>query len=274
MKRYLMSVAVFLMFVTSLFLTACGGNVDQTNGTDGVGEKQDGQEAICERIAQNLSTNNVAMAVEISEGLQQPLSSKEKKIVMQAMEKRINNKIKTFLTSFASNSGLVSKDTIEEIKQYKKIVTAVGISSSDYTNIDDYIEGILALEKYEKYDDLWSYYQYETSTWNEANTYWEYATSSYSDYTRDLYLNKALASFNDCVRGGKRYNQNSFGITEVINFAQHYVDKIEYFFSTGNDLSVDNYIVNAYSRTQTEFTEKSREFVDELEKLPTSVYYE
>lgn len=232
------------------------------------------QSKLCEKIAQNLSVNEIDMAAELSYSLEAPLSDENKSIIMQALEKRLNNRIESILKSFASTYCLVSEETISEVELYKTIITNVGITDSDYTNIDDYIESVLALESYKKYNDIWSFWEVALGDWNNGNQYWENAVSSYSDYMINTNLEKSLDSFNSCVNIAENYNQSSFGISEAKNMAAAYVYKIEYYFDTGNDLTVDNYTLESFSLSQDEFNKESNNFLNELRTLPISVYYE
>ncbi len=228
---------------------------------------------ICLQIEKSLSVNEIDKAVALSDQLGKPLTKEEKYTVMNALVQRINNRMRTFLNSFGSQDCLISNDIIEEIDKYQKIVNNVGVTSSDNTNVSDYLTQVSNLRMYSKYNDYWSYYYETIDDWNSANQYWEYACDSYSDYLISENLYKALNHFNICLSTTYNYSSSNFGILEARDFLQLYVDKINYYFSTGNDMTIDYSIVSAFESISNEFTIQSREFLNKIESLPTSVYY-
>lgn len=261
MKKYL---SVFLVTVLLCLLPACNNTALKTSNK---------QVDLCSQIAKSLSVNEIDKAVSTSHQLVQPLSDEEKSIIMDALAQRINNRMKTFTQSFGSTESLISEDIIQEIEKYKTIVTNVGITSSDNTNINDYLNQVSLLSEYKKYNDYWIYYYATIDDWDKANQYWEYACDSYSDYMKEQHLNKALNKFNICLTETYNYSSSSFGITETRNFLQIYVDKINYYFSTGSDMSIDYDVLSDYENANNEFVTQTKIFTKKIEALPTSVYY-
>lgn len=236
-------------------------------------ETSGNQTDLCLQIEKSLSYNEIDKAVTLSAQLQQPLTAEEKNIVMTALVQRINNRIPSFVRSFGSTECLISNDIIREVNKYIKITNNIGISSADDTNVDDYLTQVYNLKEYKKYNDYWVYYYATLDDWNSANQYWGYACDSYSDYMRNQHLSKALNYFSSCLSSTYDYSSSSFGIIETRNFLQIYVDKINYYYSTGNDMSIDYTVVNEYENATDEFFRETNNFVDKIESLPISVYY-
>ena len=232
-----------------------------------------GQMELCSQIEKSLSVNEIDKAVSLSLQLEKPLSLEEKNTVMNALTQRINNRMRNFTKSFGSTNSLISDEILNEIEKYQKIINNVGISSSDNTNVDDYLSQVSNLKKYSKYNDYWIYYYATTDDWNSANRYWEYACDSYSDYMKNQHLSKALNHFNTCLSRTYDYSSSSFGISEARDFLQIYIDKINYYYNTGNDMSIDYTIVSRYENATDEFIRETKDFVNKIESLPTSVYY-
>ena len=232
------------------------------------------QMELCEQIAKSLSTNEIDKAVTKSSELVKPLSQEEKTTVMDALVDRINNRMKTFSKSFGSTESLISEDILEEVEKYKKIALNLGVTSSDNTNVLDYLNQVSQLKAYSKYNDYWAFYNAALDDWNKANQYWEYATDSYSDYMITQHLNKSLNYFNQCINQTYNYSSSSFGILETRKFLQLYVDKINYYLNTGYDLQIDYDIVNKFEAVNDEYLEKGREFTNKVASFPTAVYYD
>lgn len=231
------------------------------------------QTELCRQIEKSLSYNEIDKAVTLSTQLQQPLTVEEKNIVMTALTQRINNRIPVFAESFGSAEYLISDDVIEEIEKYMKITDNVGISPSDNSNINDYLNQVYNLKEYSKYNDYWNYHYATLDDWDSANRYWGYACDSYSDSMKNQHLSKALNHFSNCLSRTYSYNSSSFGFPETRNFLQIYIDKINYYYRTGNDMSIDYGVVNEYENVTSEFFRETNEFVSKINTLPTSVYY-
>lgn len=232
------------------------------------------QMELCEKIEKSLSVNEIDKAVSLSSQLVKPLNAEEKSVIMEALIQRVNNRMNFFAKSFGSKQTLISNDILTEIGKYQTIVDNVEITDSDNTNIVDYLERVSALKVYSKYNDYWAYYYAITDDLNSANLYWSYACDSYSDYMKNQHLTKSLNHFKTCLSRTYDYNSTSFGIKEARDFLQIYVDKINYYFNTGKDLSIDYVKVSKYENATEEFSSKTTEFVKKIEALPTSVYYD
>ena len=80
-------------------------------------------------------------------------------------KKFFSSKVKSFFVSKVENnkyrsgssSNLVNDDIIKAYKQYKKVCEALDITS-EYSNINEYIDKVLSLEKYSKYNNVYKMY--------------------------------------------------------------------------------------------------------------------
>ena len=267
---------IVLVLLALLCFVACNdvtSSPDAASNTENSNQPQ-GQMELCERIAKSLSVNEIDKATTLSSQLVKPLTSEEEATIMNALVQRVNNRMSVFSKSFGSKESLISDDILNEIDKYQTILNYVGITNNDNTNIGDYLSQVSALKVYSKYNDYWIYYYATTDDWNSANQYWNYACDSYSDYMKNQHLTKSLNHFNTCLSRTYDYNSASFGIKEARDFLQIYVDKINYYFDTGKDLSIDYAKVSAYEKVTEEFLSKTTEFVNKLKSLPTSVYYD
>lgn len=279
MKKIL-SLLLVISFVFSCvaLLSSCNDETnysqpDTSQNTENPPESK-GQMELCEKIAKSLSVNEIDKAVTLSSQLVKPLNAEEKSVIMKALTQRINNRMNTFKKSFGSKQSLISDDILTEIGKYQSIVDNVGITDNDNTNVANYLSQVSALKAYSKYNDYWVYYYATTDDWNLANQYWNSACDSYSDYMKNQHLTKSLNHFNTCLSRTYDYDSKSFGIKEARDFLQIYVDKINYYFDTGKDLSIDYTKVSAYEKATQEFLSKTTEFANKIEALSTSVYYD
>lgn len=232
-----------------------------------------GQMELCQQIERCISANEIDEAVNLSSQIQGSLKTDEKRLVMDALINRINNRMKVFQKDFGSTKSLISDDVIQEVWKYKRIIANIGITSADNTNVLNYLDKVYDFKNYNKYNDYWAYFCEVTDDWDDANRYWEYACDSYSDSVKYQHLAKAKNYFSQCLSAAYDYSASSFGIVETRAFLQIYIDRINYYYETGSDMSFDYSVVYEYESITEEFIGKAEEFFDKVDALPTSVYF-
>lgn len=257
-------------------LIACDnsdGKIVQS-GASNAGEMASNQMDLCLQIERSLSANEIDKAVTLSTQLYWPLTEEEEATIMNALVKRINGRITAVVKSFGSNKGLISDEILEEIKKYRIISAYVGDIDPSKTNVNDYLDQVISLEVYRKYNDCWALMTSITEDCENANMYWDLAVDSYLDSIRREHLAKALRYYQKCLDKVNDYNWESFGNAEAYDMFRCYVDEISCYLNTGNDMYIDYSISQAFDEVMDEFTEKAQEFIDKAQALPTQVYYE
>ena len=167
---------------------------------------------------------------------------------------------------------MVSNDVVKEIEYYQTIVNNAGISSSDNTNVHEYINKVAQVIEYEKYNDYWSYSDATADDLKYANFYFNQACDSLLDSIKSSCLSISLNHFNSCLNMSYNYDYSSFGISESQDFLQLYIDKINYYFETGRDMELNYEVIYAYESMVNEYKSVVDEVISLKNSLPTYVY--
>lgn len=116
---------------------------------------------------------------------------------------------------YTSSSELVNETMIEKYKGYKEISNAMGITSEDGTNVVEYIDKVLELDAYVKYNEISACVMATTS---DISTCYEYiGDASDSTYFADSYMQLAAGYASDAYDTASTYDTSEYLVDEYVD---------------------------------------------------------
>jgi len=110
-----------------------------------------------------------------------------KNLMMEKLEKSIEiNKYSSY-----DDGNLIYSDAVKEYKQYKRVIDALGVASEE-SKTAKYINTVIELSKYEKYNTIAKCMEQSSGDIFSALECLKQATITYSNYSKSMYYAKAL----------------------------------------------------------------------------------
>ena len=211
MKR---TISIFLAIITltsSLFLTSCSLSVDKT---------------LIDETVLNIEASEIQKAIQKCQTMNDATLKRGKDEILSVVVDKLNNYLNTskwMLTDYR----LVDEKTIEELKEYKELLSLLPLSKTN-TNSLDFINKALESEKFIDYNDFYAETK-DDKTMENIQDYINNANSSSSYSLAITYYKKAQAlaeksyhRFNGKTEKGMAeatlyYNLLSTNLTNAIN---------------------------------------------------------
>ncbi len=248
---------ICIILLSLLLFTAC----DETTKKEQ--EKFD-QIVVC------LEAGDYSQALALCNGLSERELEKGKPIILSAIKEEAND----YLVNvddwcFNDHDGVIDLSVVSKFKTLSTILNVIKFDSSvDISNVKTFIDSVIALEPYAKWNDFYDHNGY--SYFSSAMDYVQKASNSSSSTMFDYYLNLAIQDFkyayNEC---NSRYS--SYGCGYVAEYYKSFVDFLE---DIANDIDSDRNksYDSAYDRILDEWSDVLDVIGQFTDTLPDKVY--
>ena len=124
------------------------------------------------------------------------------------------------------SSGIVNESALEKYATYKKIGTALKVTSDDDTNVMSHIDAVLKLKEYVKYNGVYGCMASSANHFAECSDYIDEATQSSSYYLMKLYIGYAHSAAKRAASAARSSSSGDTLCTQFVNAADDFEDEL------------------------------------------------
>lgn len=130
------------------------------------------------------------------------------------------NTVKNNKYSLGTDSNVANGDSIEKYEKLKTVCKAMEITSKDDTNVKEYIDAVLNLKQYVKYNELVACIMASKDNLTKSFDY--ISEASDSTYLRTTYLKLSYDSALSAITSASKYNSQEFRVSEYVDLLKNY----------------------------------------------------
>ena len=214
--------AVILLVIMILFVFVACGETDDAEAEQ-IGDY--------EKVVKCLEANELGNALNECNKLNQKTLEAGKSDILEAVKNNVEKYLTDSTWLFNDNVGVVDTAVIAEFKIYSQILMKIEVNENDFTNVVDFVNMVLSLEKYTKWNDFWK--RSGIGDFNDALDYLNDATNYSSASMREYYVSLAYDSVKDAYNGCRNFT-NSYGLKIMANYYKTWVDALDRYLDGGS----------------------------------------
>lgn len=256
MKKTIIAL-ICIIFLSLLLFTAC----------DGISKKE--QEKF-DQIVVCIDAGDYAQALALCNGLSEKEIEKGKPIILDAIKTEASDYLEDIDNwYFNSSDGVIDLAVLAKFKTLSTILNVIKFDSSvDVSNVKTFIDSVIALEPYAKWNDFYNNNGYSYSS--TAADYLQMAINSSTSTMFDYYLNLAIQNYKsayyECY---SHYNSYGCGYN-----AEYYKTFINFLEDIANDKDSNRKksYDTAYGNILDEWSDALDVLGDFIDELPEKIY--
>ena len=256
MKKLLILLLCIVIFSLVIF-TAC----------DNISKKE--QEKF-DQIALCLDAGDYEKALDLCNDLSKRELKKGKSTILDAVKKQADNYLQT-LSDWMCNDhdGVIDTTVVKKFRLLSAILDVIGFDSTiDISNVKSFIDSVIALEPYAKWNDFSNNNGYTYST--TAFEYLSKALKSTSLSTFEYYLELSVSDFKSAYYECDRYS-SSYGCGIAAKYYKSYADYLQSVLDDTNKARNESYDTS-FEKIREEWSDVVDMLNRYVDTLPDKIY--